>query len=107
MIVTSEKRANGAAARSRLAYKVAARPIAKGEPILKYNVVIGFAAPTSRRALVHSHNVEFREFDRDYAHASDYRPVDYVPAGERATFMGIVRADGRWPRATTSASCPR
>ncbi len=77
-------------------YKIAARPIAKGEPILKYNVVIGFAAADiAPGALVHSHNTEFREFDRDYAHAAEYRPVEYVPQAQRATFQGIVRADGR------------
>ncbi len=77
-------------------YKIAARPIAGGEPILKYNVVVGFAAADiAPGSLVHGHNTEFREFDRDYAHASEYRPVDYLPAAEQATFEGIVRADGR------------
>ncbi|MGZ8231120.1 MAG: UxaA family hydrolase, partial [Burkholderiales bacterium] len=46
--------------------KVAARAIRKGEPILKYNVVIGFAAADiAPGTFVHSHNMEFREFDRD------------------------------------------
>ncbi len=77
-------------------FKVASRPIAKGEPIRKYNVVIGFASSDiAAGALVHSHNVEFREFDRDYAHAQDYRPVDLLPENQRATFMGIVRANGQ------------
>jgi altronate hydrolase len=126
MIVTSEKRASGpvirlhsrdnvVVARTDIAigepipgenlvsrsqvpagYKVATRPIAKGEPILKYNIVIGFAASEiAPGSLVHSHNTEFHEFDRDYAFASEYRPVDYVPQAQRATFQGIVRADGR------------
>jgi altronate hydrolase len=126
MIVTSEKRASGpvirlhsrdnvVVARTDIAigepisgenlvsrsqvpagYKVATRPIAKGEPILKYNIVIGFAASDiTPGSLVHSHNTEFHEFDRDYAFASEYRPVDYVPQAQRATFQGIVRADGR------------
>ena len=77
-------------------YKVAARRIARGEPILKYNVVIGFAASDIEPgSLVHSHNTDFHEFDRDYAHASEYRPVSLVPAAQRASFQGIVRADGR------------
>jgi altronate hydrolase len=76
--------------------KIAARPIRKGEPILKYNVVIGFAAADiAAGTFVHSHNMEFREFDRDYAHARDYRPVDFVPESERASFMGIVRENGQ------------
>ena len=77
-------------------YKIATRAIAEGEPILKYNVVIGFAArDIPPGMMVHSHNIRFEEFDRDYAHASEYRPVEPVPEAERATFEGIVRADGR------------
>lgn len=77
-------------------YKIAARPIAQGEPIRKYNVVIGFAAADiAPGALVHSHNTEFREFERDYGHASEYRPVQMLPDAQRATFEGYVRADGR------------
>jgi altronate hydrolase len=77
-------------------HKVAARAIRKGEPILKYNVVIGFAAvDIAPGTFVHSHNMEFREFDRDYAHAQDYRPVEFLPESERASFMGIVRDNGQ------------
>lgn len=77
-------------------YKIAARKISKGEPILKYNVIVGFAASDIEAgSMVHSHNTEFKEFDRDYAHASAYKPVDYIPDEERATFRGIVREDGK------------
>jgi altronate hydrolase len=77
-------------------YKIAAQRIVKGEPIRKYNVVIGFAATDIEPGtMVHSHNMEFREFDRDYAHASDYQPVTVLPSAAQATFQGIVRADGR------------
>jgi altronate hydrolase len=76
-------------------YKIAARPIKQGEPIRKYNVVIGFAATDiAPGTMVHSHNVEFREFDRDYAFSEEYRPVEMVPEAERATFQGIVRENG-------------
>jgi altronate hydrolase len=76
--------------------KVAARAIRKGEPILKYNIVIGFAAADiPAGTFVHSHNMEFREFDRDYAYASEYEPVELLPESERATFMGIVRENGQ------------
>jgi altronate hydrolase len=44
---------------------------------------------------VHSHNLEFREFDRDYAYARDYKPVDMLPEAQRASFMGIMRANGQ------------
>jgi len=77
-------------------YKIARRPISRGEPIRKYNVVIGFAAQDIAPGdLVHSHNIEFREFDRDYACATDYQPVTLLPEQQRATFQGIVRSDGR------------
>jgi altronate hydrolase len=76
--------------------KIARRSIARGEAIRKYNTVIGFAATDiAAGSLVHGHNTEFKEFDRDYAHARDYRPVDMVPEAQRATFQGIVREDGR------------
>jgi len=77
-------------------HKVAARALRKGDPVLKYNTIIGFAAADIRPGtLMHGHNMEFREFDRDYAYARDYQAVDMVPEAERASFMGIVREDGR------------
>lgn len=77
-------------------YKIAARDITVGEPIRKYNVIIGFAAQDiPQGTMVHTHNVEFREFDRDYAYARDYKPTQYVAEDQRATFQGIVRANGQ------------
>jgi len=77
-------------------YKIAARRIARGEPILKYNTTVGFAnADIEPGTMVHSHNTEFREFDRDYAHATEYRPVELLPDAQRATFRGFVRANGQ------------
>lgn len=77
-------------------HKIASRQILKGEPIVKYNVTIGFAsADIPAGTWVHSHNMEFREFDRDYAHGKDYRPVELLPDGERAGFLGIQRPNGQ------------
>ena len=77
-------------------HKIAARAIRAGEAILKYNVVIGFAAADiPAGTYVHSHNVSFREFDRDYAHASEYQPTPVLPESEQAKFMGYVRSDGQ------------
>jgi altronate hydrolase len=77
-------------------YKIAARKILKGEPILKYSVTVGFAhTGIEAGSMVHSHNTEFREFDRDYAHASEFKPVALLPEAERATFQGYVRANGQ------------
>ena len=77
-------------------YKIAARFIRKGEPILKYNVTVGFAnTDIEPGTMVHSHNTEFREFDRDYAYASEFKPVQLLPESERATFEGYVRSNGQ------------
>ena len=64
-------------------YKIAARKILKGEPILKYSVTVGFAnVDIEPGTMVHNHNTEFREFDRDYAHATEFKPVAPVPMAE-------------------------
>lgn len=89
---------DGTASRSQVpaGHKIAARLIRKGEPIRKYNVTIGFAtADIPAGTYVHSHNIEFREYQRDYAHAQDYRPVEMIPEAGRATFLGIVRDNGQ------------
>jgi len=77
-------------------HKIAARDLRAGEPILKYNVCIGFAAADiPAGTYVHSHNLAFQEFDRDYAHARDYVPTAVLPDAEQARFQGIVRANGQ------------
>jgi altronate hydrolase len=76
-------------------HKIAARAIAAGEPILKYNVCIGFAATDiAAGTYVHSHNVSFREFERDYAFGRDYVPTEILPESRQARFDGFVRTDG-------------
>ncbi len=59
-------------------HKLAVRPIAKGQPVHRYNQIIGFATQDIA-AGQHVH--------------TDVKPV--AKPGEQATFMGIVRADGR------------
>ncbi|MGY2932968.1 altronate hydrolase [Bradyrhizobium sp. GM6.1] len=77
-------------------HKVAARRIARGEPIRKFNAIIGRAAcDIEPGEHVHSHNVELVDFERDPGFGLDVRRVDYIPESERATFSGIVRSDGR------------
>ncbi len=88
----------GARARAQVpaGHKIAARRIAAGERILKYDTVIGVAARDIEPGdHVHSHNLTLVDFDRDPAFGQDVRPVDYLPEAERATFMGFVRPDGR------------
>jgi altronate hydrolase len=79
-----------------LGHKIATRAISKGEPVLKYNTIIGYAgediAPGS---WMHSHNVLMDDVPKDYRFGEDYLPVNLLAPEERATFMGIRRADGR------------
>jgi len=77
-------------------HKVAIASIAVGGPIRKYNQIIGFATETiPPGSHVHTHNTEFRVFERDYAFGVDAVPTTMLPESERATFQGIVRSDGR------------
>lgn len=75
---------------------MAAQRIERGEKIRKYDTVIGLAARDIEAGEhVHSHNIDFVEYDRDPGFGLDVSPVEYVPEEKRATFMGIVRPDGR------------
>jgi len=78
-----------------LGHKVAATPIRAGEIVHKYGQIIGVAsrdiAPGEH---VHTHNLSMNSFSRDYAVGEDARPL-LPPAGEPASFQGIVRPDGR------------
>jgi len=75
-------------------HKVATRAIRAGEPVRRYDQIIGSAkSDIAAGQHVHSHNLEFSSFARDYAAASAARPTEY--AREPATFAGIVRSDGR------------
>jgi altronate hydrolase len=77
-------------------HKMLARAVRQGEPILKYNTVIGFAAADLPAGTwVHSHNISFGDLVKDYRHGLDYVPSEVLPAEQRARFQGIVRADGR------------
>ncbi|MFY9513818.1 MAG: altronate dehydratase family protein [Rubrivivax sp.] len=77
-------------------HKIAARRIAAGERVRKYNVVIGAATRDIEAGEhVHGHNIALVDEYRDPAFGADVKPVAYVPEAERASFMGIVRPDGR------------
>jgi altronate hydrolase len=75
-------------------HKVATRHIASGQPVHRYNQIIGAATQDIEPGQhVHTHNLAMAEFARDYAFCADVKPTDHVP--EPATFMGIVRPDRR------------
>ena len=75
-------------------HKLATAAIAPGEPVRRYNQVIGHAtqaiAPGQH---VHTHNLAFASFERAHEPGAGAQPTTY--AAEPATFDGIVRADAR------------
>jgi altronate hydrolase len=74
-------------------HKIAVRDIATGQPVRRYNQIIGFASrPIKAGEHVHVHNVAMGGFERDYAFCADKKQTQYV--AEPATFQGIRRADG-------------
>src|SRR5689334_17256913 len=77
-------------------HKVALISVQQDQPLRRYGQIIGFAsqdiAPGDH---VHTHNIEVRDFARDYAFGTAVEPVTYVPENERLTFMGYERANGR------------
>jgi len=75
-------------------HKVAVRAIAEGQPVRRYNQIIGTAKqPIAAGQHVHTHNLEFSSFARDYAPTTGVHTTQFVDAP--ATFMGIRRPDGR------------
>lgn len=85
-----------AANRTPRGHKLAAGAIAKGEPIVKFGQIIGFARDNiAPGTWVHEHNVEMHDFTRDYAFCENYHPTQLVPEARRATFEGYKRANGK------------
>ncbi|MEN9420397.1 MAG: hypothetical protein RI988_4018 [Pseudomonadota bacterium] len=75
-------------------HKVATQPIAAGEPVRRYDQIIGHAtqaiAPGQH---VHVHNLAYADFARHHEPCAGAQPTAFVDTP--ATFSGIVRADGR------------
>jgi altronate hydrolase len=77
-------------------HKVALEEIAVGEPVRRYGQVIGHASrPIQPGEHVHVHNLGVQDFGRDHAFGVDARPVSYVAANERRSFLGFERPNGR------------
>jgi altronate hydrolase len=78
-------------------HKIATRAIASGEPVRRYNQIIGFASQAiAAGEHIHVHNLNLGDnkgdFARDYAFCADVKPAAPLLHAE---FMGYVRADGR------------
>jgi altronate hydrolase len=77
-------------------HKVALRAIASGDPVRRYGQIIGFATDDIvPGAHVHSHNLGVHKIEHAYDFGVDARPVELIPAGQRRTFQGYLRPDGR------------
>lgn len=81
-------------------HKIASRPIAQGEPVVKFGQIIGFAStPIAAGDWVHEHNCdmgpEHGAFERDYQFAQAARNEEILPVAEQATFQGYRRANGK------------
>lgn len=75
-------------------HKVATQAIAKGQPVRRYDQIIGMATrDIAAGEHVHTHNLAFSDFAREHAPGAAAQPTAYV--AQPATFQGIVRADGR------------
>ena len=74
-------------------HKIATRPIAKGETVLRYGQIIGQATEEiAPGAHVHSHNLGMGPHSTDYAIGTEARALPALPMRE---FMGYPRADGQ------------
>lgn len=77
-----------------LGHKMALRPFASGETVVKFGQPIGFATkPIAAGEWIHSHNLDMAPLDRDFEFGTDLVQLP-VPTEQR-TFLGYRRADGR------------
>src|SRR5262249_233255 len=77
-------------------HKILTSAVQKGEPLRKYNQIIGFATEAlAPGAHIPTHRCVMGGFERDYAFCATARPTHRVADAERATFQGYRRADGR------------
>lgn len=95
----TELRVGGLSLRTRApipaGHKVAIRPVAAGETLIRYGQIIGRASKTIEPGdHVHTHNVAFEELSFDYEFPSVDIPIPPAPA-DAPTFQGYLRQDGR------------
>lgn len=77
-------------------HKIALRALAAGAPVKKYGQIIGFArSDIAPGDWIHTHNLELKDFAREYAFGVDAKPINYVAPEKVRTFQGFVRPDGR------------
>src|SRR5262245_23645584 len=73
-------------------HKIALGEIPEGWPVRKYGQTIGFArGRIGPGEHVHTHNLELKEFGRDYQFCADAIPVDFYPTEQMRYFQGYSR----------------
>lgn len=77
-------------------HKMALEPVGRGQAVIKYGQIIGFATEDiAAGEHVHVHNLAVGDFSRDYAVGVDAVAPEFFPEAERVRFMGYARPDGR------------
>jgi altronate hydrolase len=81
-------------------HKFTTRAVSAGKPIVKFGQIIGFASTDiAAGEWVHEHNCGMGGADgsmhHDYAYSEGVVQPDMVPLGQRATFEGYRRANGK------------
>jgi len=84
-------------------HKILTRAVKQGEPLRKYNQIIGFATEDLPPGThIHTHNCVMGDFERDYAFCADAHPTDYIQPPRPSWATAAPKAAAH--RATTSAS---
>ena len=75
-------------------HKLALQAIAKGEKVIKYAQLIGYASvDIAAGDHIHTHNIEFRATEHNYEYCIDN--AEPPKAAQATSFMGYQRADGQ------------
>ncbi len=75
-------------------HKMAAHDFKSGDPVRRYNQIIGFAkADIGAGQHIHAHNLGMGEFERDYGIGEGV--LETVPVETPATFLGYRRPNGK------------
>lgn len=76
-------------------HKIALKPIAKGQAVIRYGQVIGLATEDIQPgSTVHVHNMTLDSLCRQYENCVDYKPVEFLPDSTVPRFQGYLRPWG-------------
>jgi altronate hydrolase len=76
-------------------HKIALKPIAQGQPVVRYGQVIGLATENiPQGSTVHVHNMTIDSLRRQYENCVAFRPVQFFSEAHVPKFRGYVREWG-------------